>query len=51
MLRLINKQPRIAAHKKYTDKVVRKLGRPRNRWQDCATLFSEKCYQIEIRLD
>jgi len=46
MLRLINKQPRIAAHKKYTEKVVRKLGRPENRWQDWAKLFLEKCCLI-----
>jgi len=46
MLWLLSKQPRIAAHKKSTEKVVRKLGRPRNRWQDGAKLFSEECCQI-----
>jgi len=46
MLRLINKQPRIAAHKKCTEKAVRKLGRPRKRWQKGAKLFSEKCCLI-----
>jgi hypothetical protein len=51
MLRSINKQPRIPAHKKYTEKVVRKLGRPGNTWQDCVELFSEKYYQIEIHFN
>jgi len=36
---------------KFTEKVVRKLGRPSKRWQDRAKLFSEKCCQIWNSLD
>jgi len=46
LLRLLNKQPFIAAHKKSTEYVGRNVGRTRHRWQEGAKLLSEKCCLI-----